>query len=106
MQQSDILRVLAALSAATMAQIDDCLKSRSISCESTPTAGSVQVTLSTDLSTEIGFLAHPIRLSENQPRRARSRMAILTEGDRQSQFATRPRSAASSQTVCNRGMVR
>jgi len=40
MQQSDILRVLGSPSAATMAQIDDCLTSRSVSREPTPSAGS------------------------------------------------------------------
>jgi len=38
---------------------------------------------------------------ENQQRRARSKMAVLTEGVRRCQSATSSRSAASVQTYCN-----
>ena len=63
MHQSDILRVLGSLSAATMAQIDDCLRIALGLPEPTPGEGNVRVPVSTRLAAEVGVLVRPIHVS-------------------------------------------
>ncbi len=55
--------------------------------------------VSLDLAGRILRASNPC--PENQKRRARSKMVVLTEGVRKCQFATSSRSAASVQTNCN-----
>ena len=66
MHQSDILRVLESLSAATMAQIVECLRVALGLPRTTPSAGNVQVTVDTPLAMEVEFLVPPI--GKSRPR--------------------------------------